>query len=68
MERTSAGQMAQLVKALATRPGDLSLIPGMHAVKRKSFHSLHSDLHTCGEAHAYRTPHMLYTPHAALHI
>lgn len=57
MEGTGAGQMAQLVKALATRPGDLSLMPGMHVVKRKSTYSLHPTS-TRGEAHACRTPHM----------
>lgn len=36
MEGTGAGQMAQSVKALATRPGDLRAIPGIHVVKRKS--------------------------------
>lgn len=48
--------MALLVKVLATSPGDLNLIP---VVRRKNFPGLHSDLHTCAEAHTHLPLHML---------
>lgn len=39
-----AGEMAQPVEMLATKPGDLSSIPQTHK-KGKSFQILSSDLH-----------------------
>ena len=63
--KSRAGEMAQWVKALATKPDDLSSVPRnlssvprTHSWKeRTNFHRLSTDLHTHAAAHTHTHTH-----------